>query len=92
MIIPICRLPKIGVPPVIIPMFTGFSRNHAALGVPPFLETSRCWWVNTAQMVLLVVAGNVASTIVKAPPMFFFKGGQIRNNKLEIWTIPQGFW
>ena len=35
---------------------------------------------------------NVASTIVKAPPpILFVGGGQIRNNKLEIWTLPQGF-
>ena len=35
----------------------------------------------------------VASTIVKAPPLpFFLGGGQIPNNKLEIWTLPQGFW
>ena len=35
---------------------------------------------------------NVASTIVKAP-LFFLKGGvNICNNKLEIWTLLQGFW
>ena len=73
--------------------FHGFSLINQPFGGTPICGTPqtiivywciniRFWWMSW----MITIQYNVASTIVKAPHY------KIRNNQLEIWTLPQGFW